>query len=158
MEGSFKPKNPQKYRGDPTKIFYRSSWEFTCMMKFDLNSNVIEWSSEEIQIPYRTILDEEYEIRNKLSKKRYHRYFVDFYVKVKDRNGKINRYLIEVKPKNQTVPPNRADYSKRSEKRFIADRNRWIINEAKWKAAREYAEDRGMKFLIHTEEEIYGKK
>lgn len=125
------------------------------MTKFDNNPSVLEWSSEEIAIPYRTILDEQYEIQHKLAYKRYHRYFVDFYVKVKDRSGKVNKYLIEVKPLKETKAPQRADF--RTEPSYQKAMRTWTINSAKWAAAREYCADHKMGFLIQTEEDIYGR-
>ena len=66
MKGMFKPKNPQKYRGDPTNIIYRSSFELKLMVYLDQHPEVISWGSEEIIIPYKSPIDN-----------RYHRYFVD---------------------------------------------------------------------------------
>lgn len=156
MEGSFKPSNIKKYKGDTSKIFYRSGWELTCMMKFDKNPNVLEWSSEEVKIPYRSILDEAIEIRYKLSYKRRHTYYVDFYVKVKEKDGSTTKYIIEVKPKAQTVEPKREHY--KSQRSYVNARNTWIVNSAKWAAAKAYAKQNGMKFEIYTEDQIYGKR
>lgn len=155
MKGIFRPKNVSKYRGDPSNIVFRSSWEFTCMSRFDNNPNVLEWSSEEVVIPYRTVLDEAAEVKNRSHRKKWHRYFVDFAVKVKDRSGTVHKYLIEVKPLKETVEPKRSDF--KSERSFRKAERTWIINKAKWKAAKEWAEDRGMKFKIFTEKNIYGK-
>ena len=55
--GKFKPKNYKKYKGDPTKIFYRSLWERRFMVYCDNNDKIIEWGSEELIIPYRSPLD-----------------------------------------------------------------------------------------------------
>ena len=38
--GRFRPSNPGKYKGDPTNIIYRSSWEKKVMIWCDVNSNV----------------------------------------------------------------------------------------------------------------------
>ena len=75
------------------------------MMYCDLNENIIEWGSEEIALPYRSPLDN-----------RVHRYFPDFYIKVKENNGSLKRYLIEIKPKKQTVEPK---IQKRKTKSYI---------------------------------------
>ena len=64
------------------------------MVYCDKNDNILEWASEEIARPYRSPVDN-----------RVHRYFPDFYMKVKERGGKIKRYVIEVKPAKQTKPP-----------------------------------------------------
>lgn len=69
--GKYRPTNPRKYKGDPTNVIYRSLWERKFMQWCDLNSNIMEWGSEEFFIPYRSPVD-----------KRVHRYFPDFYVNV----------------------------------------------------------------------------
>jgi len=92
--GFYKPKNPTKYRGNPTNIVYRSLWERKFMVFCDSNPSIIEWGSEEIIIPYRA---PDGKVR---------RYFPDFYIKVKEKSGKLTKYIIEIKPKKQTQPPN----------------------------------------------------
>jgi hypothetical protein len=142
-KGRFSPKNPQKYVGNPTNIIYRSSWEISVMKYFDEHPNVLEWSSEETIIPYVSPLD------NKI-----HRYFVDFYAKMKDRDGKITKYIIEVKPAAQTVAPEVQPYKKKPSKRYVEAVMKWGVNEAKWAAAREYCKDNGMQFTIITEKDL----
>lgn len=88
--GRYNPTNPRKYRGDPDKIIYRSLWERRFMVYCDNTDEVLEWGSEEIIIPYISPLDG-----------RMHRYFPDFYTKVRQRDGTIKKLLIEVKPKAQ---------------------------------------------------------
>lgn len=151
----FRPMHPEKYRGDPTSIYYRSGWELSCMRKFDSNPNVLEWSSEEVVVPYRSQLDVLKEQKD--GRKRTHRYFIDFYVKLRLKDGSVSRRLIEVKPLKETVKPDRTTYKgKNAEKRFRYDYLKWIVNDAKWAAAREFAEDRGMTFHLYTEKMIYG--
>ncbi|NDB59780.1 head completion protein, partial [bacterium] len=93
-QGFFKPKHPEKYKGDANNIVYRSGWEKRVMDWCDTNKNVVSWSSEEVIIPYISPIDN-----------RPHRYFVDFYVQAKDNNGNLQTYLLEVKPKAQTIEP-----------------------------------------------------
>ena len=50
-KGKFKPKNPLKYKGNPTEIFYRSSWELKLMLYLDDHKDVVSWCSEEVIIP-----------------------------------------------------------------------------------------------------------
>jgi hypothetical protein len=140
-KGYFKPKHPQKYKGNPTNIIYRSRWELLVMNRFDNDPNVIWWASEETVIPYKSPIDG-----------RYHRYFVDFTIKFKTADGKIKTALIEVKPKAQTSPPVIKE-NKKSNK-YIKEVMTWGVNEAKWKAAIEYCKDRGMDFIILTEKEL----
>lgn len=139
-QGIFKPKNPNKYKGNVSNIVYRSRWELKCMSYFDLNSSVLEWSSEEDIIPYVSPLDN-----------RYHRYFVDFRVKIKDREGKIKTYLIEVKPFYQTQEP-KAD--KINKKRYLTEVQTYVVNKSKWNAAEEYCKKKGWEFKIWTEKEL----
>ena len=89
-KGRFKPKQYKKYKGDPTKIIYRSMWELRFMKYCDKNPYILEWSSEEIAIPYRGL------------DKRVHRYFPDFKIKYKNARNEIIVEIIEVKPKKQT--------------------------------------------------------
>jgi hypothetical protein len=138
--GQFKPRNPQKYMGDPTNIIYRSSWECKVMSWLDNNRDVISWSSEEVIIPYKSPVDG-----------RFHRYFPDFLVKVKTKDDKINTILIEVKPKRQTLPP---VPKKRVTKQFINEVATYGVNQAKWKAAQEYCLDRKWDFKIITEDDL----
>lgn len=139
-KGKFKPSNFKKYHGDLNNIVYRSLWELRFMKWCDTNSNILEWGSETIVIPYKSPID------NKL-----HRYFVDFYIKVKDKTGTIQRYLIEIKPEKFTKPP---EIPKRKTKQFIEEVFQYGINEAKWKAAFEFCEDRRWKFMILTEKDL----
>ena len=142
-QGRFKPKNPSKYMGDPTNIIYRSGWEFKLMRYLDSHPNVLQWGSEELVIPYRSPIDG-----------RMHRYFPDFLVKQINKYGNKETILIEVKPKAQTVPP---DITKaktatgKASRRYINEVKTWGINQAKWKAAEEFCDDRGWKFQIMHE-------
>jgi hypothetical protein len=138
-KGYFRPTNPLKYKGDPNNIIYRSSWELKLMIYLDRHPEVVQWSSEEIVIPYRSPIDG-----------RLHRYFPDFYVK-KQVGGKIETLLIEVKPKVQTRPP---AVQKKRTKKYINEVMTWGINEAKWKAAKNFCEDREWKFVLMTEKEL----
>jgi len=144
LQGKYKPQNPQKYKGDPTNIIYRSSWERKFLVYCDNNKNIIEYSSEEIALPYRSPLDN-----------RVHRYFPDFYIKVKESNGQIKKYLVEIKPKKQTVEP---QIKQRRTKQYIYEVTEWAKNQAKWKAAREFCEDRQWEFKVITEDELFGNK
>ena len=47
LKGRFRPKNPEKYKGDPNNIWFRSSWERDVMNWLDNRSDVISWMSEE---------------------------------------------------------------------------------------------------------------
>jgi hypothetical protein len=140
-KGYFNPRNPNKYKGDPTNIIYRSRWESVLMARLDKDPNVIWWQSEETIVPYRSPLDN-----------RIHRYYVDFTARLKTPNGGTRTVLIEVKPAAQCRPPPLMEG--RKTKRYINEVMRWGVNSAKWKAAREYCKDRGYEFIIMTEKEL----
>ena len=116
--GRYIPSNPKKYKGDPSNIIYRSLWERKFMVYCDANENIIEWGSEEFFIPYRSPIDG-----------RVHRYFPDFYVKVRTNEGKLKKWVVEVKPKAQTAPPK---LPKRKTKRYLNEVRTYAVNEAKW--------------------------
>lgn len=140
IQGIFKPRNPQKYRGNPGNIIYRSSWECRLMSHLDLHQNVIWWSSEEIIIPYRSPKDG-----------RLHRYYPDFVIQVKTKENAKKILMIEVKPRYETLEPTREG---KTEKKFIREVFTYGINQAKWKAAKDYCADRGWEFCIFTEKEL----
>lgn len=139
-KGKYKPSNPKKYKGDPTNIIYRSLWERKFMVYCDTREFILEWGSEELALPYRSPLDG-----------KIHRYFPDFYIKVKESNGSIKKYLIEIKPKRQTIEPKP---QKRKTKQYIYEVTEWAKNQAKWKAAQEFCEDRQWYFKVFTEDEL----
>jgi hypothetical protein len=139
-KGRYKVKNPSKYRGDIHEVIYRSSWELKFMNWCDQTDAVLEWGSEVAIIPYISPVD-----------RKMHRYFVDFYMKIKDKNGNIEKYLIEIKPKKFTQEPVKP---KRVTKQFLEEVFTYGINQAKWKAAREFCEDRRWKFVVLTEDEL----
>lgn len=138
-KGIFKPKNPGKYKGDPTKIVYRSLWEKRVMEWLDKSRNIIGWSSENVRIDYISPVDE-----------RHHSYYPDFIVWQKDVNGEKTT-MIEVKPYKQTLPPKQP---KRKTKNYIQECNTYMINLEKWKNAKIYCEERGWDFKLLTEKEI----
>ena len=139
-KGRYNPVNPKKYKGNSHNIIYRSLWERKFMVYCDTNDKVLEWGSEEIIIPYISPWD---------GKK--HRYFPDFYIKVKQSSGNIKKFIIEVKPKKQTRPPKPVE---RKTKRWIKEVRTFGINEAKWKHATKWCKDNDMEFKILTEEEL----
>ena len=143
-KGRYVPTNPKKYKGNPNTIYYRSLWERKFMVYCDRNPKILEWGSEEIIIPY--ILPTDGKV---------HRYFPDFYVKVKKNNGMTRKMIIEVKPKKYTVAPEQNP--KRKTKSWVKDIYEWGRNSAKWKSASEYCKDRNMEYMILTEDHLMPK-
>lgn len=131
----FIPRRPDKYIGDSSKIFARSTWEVKVMQFFDSRPDIIRWGSEELSIPYLSPEDH-----------RVHQYFPDFFIEYKDKNGKIIKEIVEVKPLHES-----------EEKYAKSDRSKAAleINEAKWKAATTFCEAHDMTFRVLTERSIF---
>lgn len=138
-KGKYIPKNPEKYKGNPDNIIWRSTWEVRVMKQLDENPNVLWWGSEELFIRYYSPID------NKI-----HRYFPDFVVKVKKKDDTVMTYLLEVKPEAQTKPPKQ----KKKTRRYLEESKTYIINQSKWKAATEFCKDHGWEFKILTEKDL----
>lgn len=139
-KGRYRIVNAPKYKGDINNVIYRSLWELKFMKWCDTNPSVVEWGSETVIVPYISPVD-----------RKVHRYFVDFYIKVKTTKNTIEKYLIEIKPERFTKPP---EIPKKKTKRFIDEVFQYGVNEAKWKAAFEFCKDRNMKFMILTEKDL----
>jgi hypothetical protein len=139
-KGRFQPKAPNKYKGDPTRIIYRSLWELKLMKYLDSHEDVLFWSSEEFSIPYRSPIDG-----------RMHRYFPDFWVKKKNRSGIIEQVVIEVKPQKHIDPPKTP---KRKTRRYMGEMARHAVNMRKFEVAERFCDERGMKFQLITEKEL----
>lgn len=139
-KGHFKAKYPQKYKGNPTNIIYRSLYELKLMTYLDKNVNVLEWASEEFFVPYKSPIDG-----------RIHRYFPDFWVKKVNNEGLVEILVIEVKPKKQTIPP---VPQKTINKSYLLEVKTWGVNQAKWEAANKYCSNKNWKFMLVTEKEL----
>tara|TARA_B100001769_G_scaffold260890_1_gene241870 strand:- start:562 stop:885 length:324 start_codon:yes stop_codon:yes gene_type:complete len=101
----------------------------------DATPSVLEWGSEEIAIPYISPVDG-----------KRHKYYPDFYVKVKNK-----KYMVEVKPNRQTKEPKT---QKKLTKRYVTEVVTYSVNRAKWKAAEEFCKDYGWEFMLITEKEL----
>lgn len=134
--GKYKVKNTKKYKGDFLNVVYRSNWEKQVFIWCDKTPEIIEWSSEEVVIPYFYDVD-----------KKYHRYFMDLKIKTKD--GKVR--LIEIKPKKQTAPPARKNTRT---KQYMSEALTYVKNQNKWNAAEKFAKDNGWTFEIWTEDTL----
>jgi len=132
-KGKFIPKNPQKYMGNKAPT-YRSSWEFVFMKFCDENAHITEWASEPMCIPYINPI--------KQSKTTY---LPDFLIAYKDKSGNRIVELIEIKPKKQIL----------GEARSERDKIQAIINQAKWQAAEAFCAQKGIKFRVVTEDDIF---
>lgn len=134
-QGKFSLKNPEKYIGNRTPT-YRSGWEFTFMKFCDEHPSVSKWASESIKIPYKNPLTGKQTI-----------YVPDFFIVYSDRNGKQRVELIEVKPSSQALRE-KVGKSKHNQAHYV-------VNQAKWEAARAWSKQKGIFFRIVTEQDIF---
>jgi len=130
----YQPKNKEKYIGDVSKIVCRSLWERSFAKWCDKNDQIVKWASEPFGIPYYD------KSKNKMRK-----YYPDFIVEFN--NGK--KYLIEIKPKNQTIPP-----KKRKTKRYLVEKSTYTTNICKWTAAKKFCIEQNLIFSIFTEDDF----
>lgn len=140
FQGKYYPKNIKKYAGDPNNVFFRSSWEKKLFLFLDMNPNVLKWQSEETVIPYISPLDNSV-----------HRYYVDCAAMIRQKDGTVKKFLIEVKPMSQVLPPKK---QVRNTKRYLAETATYLVNQAKWKAAMAFCEKNGWEWQIITEKEL----
>ena len=132
-QGRYVPENPEKYVGNRNDIIYRSSWEKRFFVWADLNPSVVKWNSEEVVIPYICATDG-----------RPHSYYVDAFIMIKSADGRIGKFLVEIKPEAQTVAPK---FPGKQTRRFLTEMNTYMKNQSKWEAAKRWAKDRGMDLL-----------
>ena len=141
LKGKFRPKNPEKYRGNAGNILYRSSWELEFMKWCDTREEVLWWQSEEKRIPYF----------DPVTNKR-RMYYPDFYLERLCSDGIKRKTLVEVKPARQVDGP--PVKPKRRTKSWVAEVHTYVTNQAKWKAAKEWCEDEGSDFQLLTEKDV----
>ena len=139
-QGLYRPVNEKKYIGKGLPQ-YRSGWELKFFRWADQNDNILKWGSENVIIPYLNPLD------NKV-----HRYMIDNYIVFKDKEGKKNKILIEIKPSSQTKKPKQRKYARKAT--ILYERKMYVQNIAKWEAAKKFASKKGYKFIILTEKEL----
>ena len=146
-QGYYSLANPDKYVGDPTKIIYRSSWEHRFCRYCDLTAEVTKWSSEPIGVKYINPIDS-----------RQHTYYVDFYMRVEKEDGPVD-YLVEVKPSASLVRPVLEGVKMTTKKltNYNYELKTWLINRSKFSAAQIFADKVGYKFIIVTEDFLFGK-
>tara|TARA_R100001015_G_scaffold12869_1_gene5586 strand:- start:203 stop:646 length:444 start_codon:yes stop_codon:yes gene_type:complete len=140
IKSRYTPIYPSKYQGNAKYIICRSSWERKFCQWCDMNNSIISWASEEFSIPYVSPKDN-----------RVHKYYPDYLIKVKEKNDMIKTYVVEVKPYKQTRPPKTP---KRKTKSYLTECVTYAVNQAKWKAAKEFCEDHRIEFKVVTEKEL----
>lgn len=147
-KGYFVPKNKDKYKGEyPIRVM--SEWERSFMQWCDMNPSVTYWSSEPVGIPYINPT----KINSKGTGEA--RYYPDFLLKCKNKQGEEKVWLIEVKPAKETRQPQKS--KKKAKKTVLYEQKTWEENKAKWIAAKKFCDKKGWIFKLITEKELFGK-
>jgi len=141
-QGLYEVKNRNKYDGDYTNVVYRSSWELDAFEFCDNNPNVLKWSSEEIVIPYAVPANN--------GGIRPAKYYPDLYMECKISDGRIIKYLIEIKPAKQTKPS-----KSRNTRNKMYENSVYQKNQLKWKAAELWCQERNIQFKLLTENDQF---
>ena len=81
--------------------------------------------------------------------KKVRRYFPDFLIKVKTKEGKLRTHLIEVKPTKDMRPPVGGKGKKKST--VLYEMKTYQMNRDKFASARKWCDDRNIIFDIWTE-------
>ena len=118
---------------NPTKYIgkhaprYRSGWELAFMRMCDTHPNLLAY------------------INPATGKKT--TYVPDFFLVYSDKNGKKHAEIVEVKPNSQVMGNARSAH----------DKMHAVVNEAKWRMARQWANQQGLGFRVITENEMFNK-
>lgn len=147
--GFFRPTNPTKYTGRVDQIVFRSLWELKYFQKLDQQPDVVEWSSEELMVQYVSPVDN-----------RTHRYFPDCKFTVRQPDGTLRKFLVEIKPHKETLPPTRKTpvRSPKAYRRLLEETNLFMVNQAKWAAAKAWCRQQGYEFVVLTERDLFGTR
>jgi hypothetical protein len=117
----------------------------------DHSDKVVSWDFENLKIPYV----------NSMEKTR-HTYLIDFMIDIiePDKNSpkgyKVVRYVIEVKPIKQLLPPDRKRF--KSKKSYMEAAVTYIINKDKREATLRVCRKKGWRYKAITERDLFGKK
>lgn len=109
----------------------------------DTTSSVLQWASEEIVVPYYFTGDS-----------KWHRYYPDFILNVQTQNNEKQTWMVEIKPASQTRPPQVRSRGG-NQRRQLREAVEYARNEAKWTAAKAFCDNKGWKFVILTEKDLY---
>lgn len=134
-QGKFTLKNPDKYMGTKDPL-YRSSWEFAFMKFCDESAAIAKWASEAVRIPYRNPLTGRYTI-----------YVPDFFINYVDKGGQQHAEIVEIKPQNQSL--------KEKVGKNLNNQASYILNRAKWEAATVWCRQKGLRFRVINETDIF---
>lgn len=121
-------------------VQFKSGLELRAFQYCDANPHVVHWSCEPFNIKYIKPTDG-----------KIHRYFIDLFIEFSSKD----KFIVEVKSKGETIPPKKP--TKNTQKAIMNYQKAiqtYAINSAKWAAAKIWAEENNMRFIILTETEL----
>lgn len=133
-------KHMKSFNESEASVEYKSSLERNAFRYADANPHIKNWSVEPFPIKYLKPTDG-----------KIHRYYIDLFLVF----STGDKFLVEVKSKGETKPPKKP--TRKTDKAIINYQKAlqtYAVNEAKWKAAEEFASQHNMKFIILTEDEL----
>ena len=137
-QGTFHPQNPHKYKGDLSKIYFRSGWELKFFQMCDTNPLITEYASECVKVPYISPIDN-----------RPHEYFIDIYMEMKLSDGSKQKWLIEIKPEKFTkLPKEPKKKTAKAMKNYRDHVATSLTNIEKFKSAKFYSKQMGAMFGV----------
>lgn len=146
-QGYYRLTNYDKYTGDPSKIIYRSTYEYKFCRFCDNSEDILSWSSEPFSVKYFDPI-----------KQKVREYFIDFYIKYA-KEGVIENFLVEVKPnKKLHMPILEGRKTLKRLKSYNTEMEEFLTNKAKIDAGKEYAKKMGYKFIVVTEDFLFENK
>lgn len=108
----------------------------------DRRQDILQWGSEELIVPYFFSGDG-----------KWHRYYPDFVVNVNTKTGAKQTWLVEIKPAAQVQHPGTKKF--KNPRQQLRETVTYAKNQAKWAAATTFCSNKGWKFIILTEKELY---
>lgn len=113
-----------------------------------MTPSVVGYGSEELIVPYVSPLDG-----------RVHRYFIDFVVLIRQPDGSVRKFAVEIKPYAQTQPPRVSSKRTVLTESLKKKLDTYSVNQAKWEAAKAFCSKNNMSFIVLTERQLLkGKK
>jgi hypothetical protein len=158
-QGNYVPENKEKVLklNSEGGLYYRSGLELKMMVWLDNKKEVIRWGAECIKVPYQLT---HYESNGDINLKS-HVYYPDFYYELLLSDGTISKVISEVKPMKEYI-----DVIKLQEKKLTFPENgtskglknfEYTLkmaqkNNEKWQSMIKWADMKGWKFIIITED------
>jgi len=140
-EKFIKPKDNymKSYNESTNQVLAKSNLELKTFIYFDISESTTKWSLEPFAIKYISPKD------NKI-----HRYYPDCFVEIKN-----VKFLVEIKSSNETKPPKKPkNITVKSKRNYNKALQTFAINQAKWKAAKEFCDTNKLRFIIVTEKQL----